>query len=232
MNRSSRAVRAFALLLPLLLAGSPSASQACGFHDPITLAKAFIAWVYPDATHVDGAVWSAQKAGIIAMPDKERLVATGPRRERLNKLAFFNALKSLKTLGSAMDKAAAGGKPIDVSLVLLETVLWTRYANSAAGVETRTHVTGAQDGDLVVVTDEPVVHAIVQGKLAVNRAVELGVMRLYGTDKQENQFLAQLGSLGGAPMKVPPASSLFRGLAKADRAKRATDLLGNSATTP
>jgi hypothetical protein len=225
MKRKRRAVRAAALLLPLLLAGSPSVSQACGFHDPITLAKAFIALVYPDATHVDGAVWSAQKSGIIAMPDKERLLAAGPQRERLNKLAFFSALKSLKTLGSAMDKAAAGGKPVNVSLVLLETVLWTRYANSAAGIETRTHITGAQDGDLVVVTDELVVHAIVQGKLAVNRAVELGLMRLYGSDEQENQFLAQFGSLGGAPMKAPPVSSLFRGLVKADQSKRPADPL-------
>jgi hypothetical protein len=225
------AARVTVLLLPLLLAGAPSGSKACGFHDPTQLAQAAIAMIYPDAFHVSGAIWSAQKSGVIAMPDRERLQARGPHRQRLDKLAFFNALKSLNTLGSALDKAATGGERFDMALVLIETVLWTRYANGSDGLDVQAHTEWPEDGDFVIVTDEPVLHAIVQGKLSVKRAVELGLMRLYGPDEKKNLLLAQFGSIGDEPLRAPQATNLFGGLAKTKSSNRRPEVFGNTAKT-
>ena len=106
---------------------APSHVVACGFHDPVMLSRGLLTWRYENALYVTGAIWDAQKAGQLEMPDRERLVAMGPERERLDREAYRRAVAAVSALGAAMDPVERPANMPGVALVLLEGMLWTRY---------------------------------------------------------------------------------------------------------
>ena len=186
-----------------LLSVASAGTWACGFHTPESIARGLLVWNYTDALHVDGAVWKGQQAGVLAMPDRRFFLPDGPERKMLDTSAYLTALRSLHALGAVFEeRAAPDAASSGTAVVLLETMLWTRFP-AGGGVET--HVTGPEPGDLVVVTDDPVVHAIAEGRLSVVEAMEEGCMRLYGTPEQEQGFQKRLGDVGNEPL--PPVDS-------------------------
>jgi hypothetical protein len=175
-----------------------AASWACGFHSAQTIAKVTLNLRYPDALHVSGAVWSAQQAGSLPL-DRKRLRATGAERKLRESRAFLETSRSLYALGASFERADAEETRPNVAVVLIETMLWTRYPASG-GIEP--HVTDPEPADLVVVTDEPVVRTIADGQLTVTEAMEQGMMRLYGTPEQMLAFAERFGDVGAEPL--PP----------------------------
>ena len=111
--------------LALLLAAVPAGTRACGFHSSQTIARTLLNLRYPDALHVDGAVWSAQQKGLLRL-DRARLQATGPERRMLDTRAYLEALRALFALGEAFGQTSDAAR-LPVSLVLTESMLWTRY---------------------------------------------------------------------------------------------------------
>jgi hypothetical protein len=192
-----RTPAAYAGLAVLLFIAS-AASWACGFHSAQTIAQVTLNLRYPDALHVSGAVWSAQQAGSLPL-DRKRLRATGAERKLRESRAFLETSRSLYALGASFQRADAEEPRPDVALVLVETMLWTRYPNDG---EIEPHVSGPEPADLVVVTDEPVVRAVADGQLAVAEALEQGLLRLYGPPDQTLAFAARFGDLGAEPL--PP----------------------------
>jgi hypothetical protein len=193
-----------------LLAVAPAGTWACGFHTPKSIATNVLLWNYPDALHVDGAVWAGQRAGMLPMPDRRRLQATGTERKLLDTHAYLAALRALHALGAAFDRRAApdsasSGKAV----VLLETMLWTRFP---AGGQVEPHVTGPEPGDLVIVTDDPVVRAIADGRLNLAEAMAQGFIRLYGAPEQERDFLETFSALGDEPLPPVDAHKLLSGM--------------------
>ena len=87
-----------------------------------------------------------------------------------------------------------------VALVLLEGMLWTRYVSTPDGVQVHHHVDGPAEGDLVAVTDVPVIHAIRAGTLTLADANEQGLLRLYGKEDVLRVLLEVHGSLGSEPL--------------------------------
>jgi hypothetical protein len=71
-----------------------------------------------------------------------------------------------------------------ISMVLIESMLWPRFSIRGGDVDTSVHVSGAQRGDVVLVTGEAALRQIVDHRLAFGRAEHLGLVRLYG-DAQE-----------------------------------------------
>ncbi|KFC62378.1 hypothetical protein FG93_06078 [Bosea sp. LC85] len=181
-------------LLPAvaLLSGTIAAS-ACGFEDPkgADAARGALNWIYPEALHVTSAVWRAQLDGAIARDDR-------PAAAR----ALTGYRKAAADLGALRDRLSAtmdGEAPPTFSILLIGPMLWTRFAPAQHGLGVVTHVEGAQTSDIVIVTDEPVVTALVSGRITPLAARQQGLLRLYGTRDGRDRVSAWLDRLP-APM--------------------------------
>lgn len=184
------------------LALTPIPSVACGMPDQRLIEQAFLNHKYPQALHVSGATWSMQQSGLLEMPDRELFVATGTRRAELDQAALSAALNALGSLGMALHSASSQNHR--VSLVLLERMHWARFLPEPNTAYDPTkircfipcNIHKEREKDLVLVTSEPVLHAIHKGALPISEAAALGLMRLYGTEEQMSAFLQDFGAVG------------------------------------
>lgn len=172
MRRRRRQIGSL-IFLASSIAGS-TAVLSCGFEDPksASVARGVLNWALPDSLHVTTAVWQAQAVGIISR-DQTPTVAK----------ALVGYQKATETLAAFRDGLAAALDGNDVpalAMVLLGPMLWTRFERRGLAVEMATHAVGPAAGDAVVVTDEPVIAALVAGRLTPRVAREMGLLRLYG----------------------------------------------------
>jgi hypothetical protein len=155
---------------------SVTPSRSCGFEDPggVNTSRGVLNWIYPNALYVTSAVWKAQLDGVIA---KSR-----PPDQRVRSLlgGYAEAARVLRRFGQNISEFQTVSSQPSISLVLLGPVLWTRYAASENGYTTEIHAKGASAGDVVLVTDEPVVEALVEGRLTADTAEKRGLIRFYG----------------------------------------------------
>lgn len=186
-------------LLPAvaLLSGTIAAS-ACGFEDPkgADAARGALNWIYPEALHVTSAVWRAQLDGTITRDDR-------PTAAR----ALIGYRKAAADLGALRDRLAAtreGEAPPTVSILLIGPMLWTRFAPAQDGLGMVIHVERALESDIVIVTDEPVVAALVAGRITPLAARQQGLLRLYGPLEGRSRIAAWLDRLP-APMTAKAA---------------------------
>ena len=73
----------------------------------------------------------------------------------------------------------------------------TRWPASASAMAVAVESDGPGESKLVVVTGDPVLHAMKRGELALSDAVESGLVKLYGEPEQIDGFVASYGTLGG-----------------------------------
>jgi hypothetical protein len=136
----------------------------CGYHGGVAQERSLVNLAYPQALHVHTAVWKAQLGG--------RLERGDPGAFRVNLL--------LAQLRAHLAAAPAMARP-SVTLVLLGPMLWTRYQSDTGGVRVSVHVDGPEPGDVVLVTEAPVVKALLEERLSVRDALDSGLLRVYGT---------------------------------------------------
>ncbi len=156
------------------LVAAATLAFSCGFEDPKSAdsARGMLNWAYPDALHVTSAVWRAQLEGAISRDDRPAAVKAlvGFRRITADLSAFRDRL--------APDR----GEP-DLpafSMVLIGPMLWTRFAPAGGALTMSVHASGPEGEDVVVVTDEPVVAALIEGRITPQAAQERGLIRIYG----------------------------------------------------
>jgi hypothetical protein len=149
------------------------AAPACDFHEPSAMARGMMNWAYPDSLHVSTAVWRAQSAGAL----EGDAVAQGPHM-----LAYARTAFELRRLSKLLDDARGSGARASLAVVLLGPMLWSRFESVGGSVILEVHAEGPAPGDAVVVTEAPVVAALVTGRLGARDAIEIGVVRLYGSD--------------------------------------------------
>ena len=175
-----------ALIAGIALAGSPAA-EACGYHDPTNVVRGMLNWVYPNALYVTTAVWTAQQEGILARNEQPHAA------QRL--LGYQRTVAMLGTfrdrLTSTRDTKAASG----FSMVLIGPMLWSRYDVSEAAVSMTAHLVGPAKGDVVIVSDAPVIAGLLDGRLTPAEARDLGLMRLYGPPERVQELTAWLDRL-------------------------------------
>ncbi|MBY3088410.1 hypothetical protein HFO63_28090 [Rhizobium laguerreae] len=183
----------------LSIAGAPLSAAACGYENPSDLALGMLNWVFPKALYVRTAVWQAEQAGILP-----------PRPEQPAKDIFGNAFRraamSMTGLGERMSAAApADAKGPSFSVVLIPAVMWTTYTPAAGGYSVEAHADGPAKDDIVIVTDEKVVRALVGGLLDPAAAETYGLLRLYGPADGQDQVRASLAGLQTAKSESPAA---------------------------
>jgi hypothetical protein len=192
--------RILAVAAFLAAAVAPPGAVACGYENPNDLALGMLNWVFPKALYVRTALSQAEKSGILPpRPAKSTKDLFGG--------GFRRAAASMYGLGGRLKAAAPaiGGGP-SFSVVLIPAVMWTRYTPSAAGYSVQIHADGPAKGDVVIVTDEKVVRALVEGSLDAVAAESYGLVRFYGPADRQDQVrvtLARLGVAKSRPRTLP-----------------------------
>ena len=77
-------------------------------------------------------------------------------------------------------RLTAGAAPA-FTVVLFGSMLWTHFEAAGAALNMTPHVDGPANGDVVIVTDEPVIVALIGARITPQAARELGLMRFYGS---------------------------------------------------
>ncbi len=172
--RRARSLAAIALVVLML----PGPTSACGYH--VALAGG-ISTAHAASIPVALAVRAAVDAGrMSAMAD-----APAP-------LALVRANGAMRTFAVVLERGVAGLPP--VALVLVEAHLWGRITPGSSGARFDAHVAGPDAGDVVVVTGEPVLRALLDGRLGWDAALAAGLVVVDGPAQARDRlahFLAQ-----------------------------------------
>jgi len=184
----------------LVLAGS---GLACGFHGDPSVGALNAA--YPKALWVRTAVWQAQLDGEIVGPS-----AAVPGDAFAARVALARRYRAASdrfgALRDSLDaqRARHGAPPFTV--LLIGPMLWSRFAPAGDGYRLQVHAEGAAAGDVVLITDEPVLAALADGKIGFSRARDLGLVRLYGKPSGVSAVTAAFQAWRPVPPDPKPAS--------------------------
>jgi len=176
------------VLTACLAAGAiqPAALFACGYDDPSSIALGSLNWVYPDALYVRTAVSQAEAAGL--------LLAEKPG-DQMGPVAFRRATATMKSFGASLADARLAESGVAVSVVLVPQAMWTRFEIGPEGVLVYGHhEEGPTESDLVIVTEESVIRALVDGSLDSAAAEKDGLMRFYGNLEHVDEVRAALSA--------------------------------------
>lgn len=161
-----------ALVAALLVAGfSLPAAHACGYENPDAMALGILNWAYPKALYVGTAVWQAENAGVL--PPRGKTPQAGS-------IAFLRAAANMSKLGKLVEEAKHGSEMTSFAVVLIPAVMWTRFVPGQDGIAVEPHARGPRADDVVIVTDEKVVRALIDQTLDFAEAEAHGLLRLYG----------------------------------------------------
>ncbi|MDZ7589371.1 MAG: hypothetical protein U5L05_01490 [Rubrivivax sp.] len=170
-----------ALLLAVGIAGWSSA-RACGYHDASSYHVGMLNWAYPDALHVRTAVWMAQRDGLLARSEPLPAAdAASPDARLLLTMRLRATQARLDALRAALDATPAGRSVPAFAVVLIGPMLWTRFAATDGRMHMAFHAQGPISDDVVVVTDAPVLAALIDGKISFDSARANGLAKLYGS---------------------------------------------------
>jgi len=161
----ARAVRRMLAVAAIgaLGATAPTAASACGYH----VAIGGVSVVHPSSIAVAVAIHAAVSDG------------------RLSALAEAPAPLALVRANGAMRNFALtlGPDTVDlppVAFVLVEAHLWGRVVPGAGPASWRAHADGPADGDVIVVTGEPALAALLDGRLRWDAAIASGLVVVAG----------------------------------------------------
>ena len=194
--RSASLLLSRPLAVACLTLAAVGTAQACGLENPDSVAsqRGLMNLAFPKAAWVSTAVWQAQKEGLLPSDALAGRSDITPQARASLQLMRTNGL--LKGLAKRLDSTAGPGDRPAIAVVLMGPMLWSRVEPRDGAIATRAqiHVDGPEPGDVVLVTDTPAVEAIVSGQLRFERALELGVVRLYGSAALVGAVQAWLGS--------------------------------------
>ncbi len=188
----------FRLAIPLgaALVAVSGAAWPCGLHDASSLAalRGFLNVAYPNSLYVGTAIWQAQLAGALPRDDLAPQDDLTPETRGMMRLVQVNAL--IRALAVQLGSAGAARARPPVSVVMVGPVLWSRLEPQGETVLAKIHVAGPQQGDVVIVTDTPVLRALVNGEMAFAKALDVGLVRLYGEQAKVHAARMWLAGVG------------------------------------
>ena len=172
--------------IAIALTGLGWSALGCGFEDPAsaTVQRGVLNLSYPNALYVIGAAAQARVAGILR-PDTET-------PEAKDMFAFHRAARMLQRFGAERVARRSEADPAIFSLVLVEPMLWTRFSVREADVETSVHIPGPDPSSPVIVTSIAALKGLVDHSLTARRAVDLGLIRIYGAPDASRRLLEMI----------------------------------------
>jgi hypothetical protein len=86
-------------------------------------------WTFPNTLYIRAALWQAERNGILPTRQPQRMPPA---------LAFRRAALSLRMLAHRPSAARAReGEPVHISLLLIDSMLWTRFVPRPPGTRRR-----------------------------------------------------------------------------------------------
>jgi hypothetical protein len=156
--------RAVAIIAIGALGATASAgARACGYH----VAIGGVSVVHPTSIPVAVAIHAAVRDGRLA-----------PLAEAPAPLALLRANGAMRTLAMALQSETSDLPP--VALVLVEAHLWGRVVPGGGPASWQAHADGPAGGDVIVVTGEPALAALLDGRLRWDAAIASGLVVLDG----------------------------------------------------
>jgi hypothetical protein len=154
-------------------------------------------FIYPKSLYVRTAVWQAQNSGLL--PPR-------PRRVITDLFAYQRTTAGLEKLGKTL--GSAPNQQFGFTVVLLDSMLWTRYAAGGEGFDVSVHISGPGKDEAVLVTEGAVVSALNAGAITYDVAESQGLIRLYGPLQQQEALRAvMLGQREDAYSDAPEAAA-------------------------
>lgn len=186
-----------------LAAGFAAADAgACAFHDTGSVRVGMLNLAYPDALHVRTAVWLAQRDAIVPREPPVVVDASSPA-DRLAAMRRYR--ETVAALDGLRERLVPSEATPQFAVVLIGSMLWTRFVPVAGRLEMTPHATGPLPDDVVVVTDGPVVRALLDGTLTPADAQARGLFKVYGPTRPKAGVTSLLGRMRPAPSAEGPA---------------------------
>lgn len=161
-------------LAGLLGLGSAPSAVGCGFH---TL-EMQLGSMYPGSLKVARTLRSAADSGVIDAASLEAL-STGAAH-------YDDSVHRLQAFGEILAASPAAAElPASFSLGYVESHLWTRYSQFEGEVHVNIHTDGPAEGEAVVLTGEPVLTAVLAGRLSLDRALADGMIVIDGNESEK-----------------------------------------------
>jgi len=165
-----------ALVAAWLAATLPGAAFGCGYH-----------------VELAGGVTTAHAASIPVALAVHDGIGSG-RLERLADvppaLAVLRANGALRMLAAMLEPGTATMPA--VAVVLVEAHLWSRIVPASAGTQLQFHADGPAPGDVVVVTGEPALRALLDGRMSWEAAIASGLVVIEGPAEGRGQLARHL----------------------------------------
>lgn len=176
--------------LALVATVSPQAF-ACGFDG--AMSDSFTA-AHPKSMDVAFAISDAIGKGL--------LQAASLAPPKAGQQGYWKAVDRVNRLEAYLP--GAGGRA-NVSVLLVDSQMWSRFKATESGYELTPHTAGPADGDIVVLTGEPVIAAMIDGRLPLKTAFETGVLAVDGEANSARHFASamSLRSDAQAPGRQP-----------------------------
>jgi hypothetical protein len=134
--------------------------------------------MYPGSLSVAVALRSAADNGLI---DAAALEAPSK-----GTALYADTVRRLQEFRKALAASPAAAElPSSFSLGYVESHLWARYSQSDGEVRVDVHTDGPAEGEAVVLTGEPVLTAVLAGRLSVDRALAEGMILIDGEEKEK-----------------------------------------------
>jgi hypothetical protein len=159
---------AASLLLASGVATPPS--FACGF-DGI-LGDGFSA-EHPKSIAVAFAIGDAVASGVV---DKAAVTPIVPGSQ-----GYWRAAGRIGAFHRLLAPASVdGSQPPSISLLFIDSKLWARFSPGPQGYELQVHTQGASPGDVVIVTSEAILAAVLDGTMTTQKPIDLGLIAIDG----------------------------------------------------
>lgn len=172
----------------ILLALTMSAPQAfaCGFD--AVVGDTFSAQ-HPASISVALAISEGVRAGRIGA-EAAAPIEAGPK-------GYWRAMSRLQRFQHLLGEAAGDRTDLpDMSVLLVDSQLWTRFRASQSGYRIEQHAAGPAPDDVVIITGEYVLDQIAAGAISPAEALETGVIAVDGRSEAagivRNNVLARI----------------------------------------
>ncbi|MGD9544039.1 MAG: hypothetical protein AB7F41_02115 [Methylocystis sp.] len=177
---------------------SPSAGFACGFDG--ALGAGFSA-MHPKSLAVAFAISDAVASGVVGRAAAAP-IEPGPK-------GYWRAAGHIQSFERRLAATPATlAQAPRISILFIESRLWSRLVASGQGYDVQMHVAGPTPGDVVIVTNETVLAAALDGALAPRAAFDLGVIAVDAeppaADAIRAALLSAVSSKTSAAVKAIP----------------------------
>ena len=176
-----------AFVASAILLGSTGQAVACGFDG--LLGNSFAAQ-HPRSIEVAFAIHDAVAAGAI---DRSALdpVVPGPT-------GYWRAVGRIDAF---QRRLAVAGVTAPVAILLIDSALWSRLVPGTRGFDIDVHVDGSEPGDVVIVTSEAVLAALIEGHLTIDDTIARGLLAFDGGHDDATQVRSLLLSLSASDVE-------------------------------